>query len=96
MKRIILAVFAAGTALSTAAFAEEPPQLYGNYSAAVQNEYNKGPAERYGYRGGYDDPMLLDTMPTASIPENSTRAGEPGEEPNLDYGPAIEERDINK
>ncbi|MFP1630312.1 hypothetical protein ACLB6G_01110 [Zhengella sp. ZM62] len=96
MKRMILAAFAASAALSTAAFAEEPPQLYGNYSAAVQDEYNKGPAERNVYRGGYADPMLLDTMPTASIPDNSTMAGEAGEEPNLDYGPAIEERDINR
>ena len=90
MKKIVLAAFATATALSTAAFAQEPPQLYGNYSAAVKNQYNKGPAERRGY----SEPMMLDTMPTASIPENETTPGQQDDDLELDYGPNVDERDV--
>lgn len=92
MKRLILAAFAASAAFSPVAFAQEPPQLYGNYSNAVQDRYNKGPAERQPDYGLYEEPMVLDTMPTASIPENDTMVGS-GNDTNLDYGPNVRERD---
>ena len=95
MKRLILAAFAASAAFSPVAFAQEPPQLYGDYSSAVQERYNKGPAERQYDYGTIYEPMPLDTMPTASIPDDvDDRMLGSGTDTELNYGPNVRERDV--
>ncbi|PHP68893.1 hypothetical protein CSC94_02575 [Zhengella mangrovi] len=92
MKKIVLAAFAAATALSTAAFAEEPPQINGNYSSDVQQRYNMGPAES----GTYVAPMMLDRMPTASVDrdDRAKNMADDRMDPELNYSANVDKRDI--